>query len=104
MYRVIKSFADLEDSNHIYRIGDTYPRKGLDPTDERIEFLLSPRNLLGTPVIEQVKRARKAETKEVSKEEKPAMNEPVIVEESVTEAKPKRRGRKPKAKKETTEE
>lgn len=91
-YKVIVQFADLEDNRHVYHVGDKYPREGLDPSDERIEFLLSPRNLLGKPVIEQVKRGRKAGTKEVSKEEIPAMNEPEI-EEPVAEEKPKRRTR-----------
>ena len=53
-YRVIKDFADLEDKNHLYTVGDTYPRGGLAPTKERIVFLLSSQNLLHTPVIEEV--------------------------------------------------
>lgn len=53
-YRVIKDFADLEDQNHRYTVGDEYPRCGLAPTKERILFLLSSRNLLHTPVIEEL--------------------------------------------------
>lgn len=53
-YRVIKEFLDLEDQNHRYTVGDTYPRGGLAPTKERIMFLLSSQNLLHTPVIEEV--------------------------------------------------
>lgn len=53
-YRVIKDFADLEDQNHRYTVGDEYPRCGLAPTKERIVFLLSSQNLLHTPVIEEV--------------------------------------------------
>ena len=53
-YRVIKDFADLEDQNHRYTVGDEYPRCGLAPTKERIMFLLSSQNLLHTPVIEEV--------------------------------------------------
>lgn len=53
-YRVIKDFADLEDKNYLYTVGDEYPRCGLAPTKERIVFLLSSQNLLHTPVIEEV--------------------------------------------------
>lgn len=53
-YRVIKNFLDLEDGNHRYTVGDTYPRSGLAPTKERIQFLLSYQNLLHEPVIEEV--------------------------------------------------
>ena len=30
MYKVIKHFVDLQDNNHKYDVGDTYPRKGLN--------------------------------------------------------------------------
>lgn len=53
-YRVIKNFLDLEDGNHRYTVGDTYPRSGLAPTKERRQFLLSNQNLLHEPVIEEV--------------------------------------------------
>ena len=53
-YRVIKDFADLKDQNHRYTVGDEYPRSGLAPTKERIQFLLSNQNLLHTPVIEEL--------------------------------------------------
>ena len=88
MYRVTTLFADLEDNKHLYHAGDEYPRKGYKPNIERIEFLLSNRNLLGTPVIEQVNAAKKPETKEVAKNAKPAASEPVVAEE-----KPKKRTR-----------
>ena len=72
MYRVITLFADLEDNKHLYHAGDEYPRKGYKPSIERIEFLLSNRNLLGTPVIEQVTAAKEAkEAKEVAKNANP---------------------------------
>lgn len=80
-YKVIVEFADLEDGNHVYHVGDTYPRQGLAPAKERVEFLHSSQNLLHTPVIEAVD----------------AMNEPVeqgTVE--ATEEKPKTAEEKPK--------
>src|SRR5690625_7837542 len=44
MYEVFKDFKDLEDKGHIYRAGDSYPREGSSPTDERIESLASENN------------------------------------------------------------
>ena len=28
MFRVLSEFADIQDSNHVYSVGDEYPRKG----------------------------------------------------------------------------
>ncbi|KGL45058.1 hypothetical protein EP56_05735 [Listeriaceae bacterium FSL A5-0209] len=49
-YRVIVDFTDLEDKNHIYRIGDAYPRSG-KRKKERIEALLSADNKRSEPLI-----------------------------------------------------
>lgn len=70
MYKVIKKFADLEDRNHIYNIGDVYPREGAEPSDERIEFLASSQNKLKTPVIELVlEKKKKKKGPEIQPEE-----------------------------------
>lgn len=37
-------FTDLEDNRHVYMKGHVYPRKGHDPTDERIKSLASVEN------------------------------------------------------------
>ncbi|HEK4266487.1 TPA: hypothetical protein SNL73_002491 [Staphylococcus aureus] len=37
-------FTDLEDNRHVYMKGHVYPRKGYDPTDERIKSLASVKN------------------------------------------------------------
>ncbi|HDG5469226.1 TPA: hypothetical protein ACU3IC_001262 [Staphylococcus aureus] len=37
-------FTDLEDNRHVYLKGHVYPRKGYDPTDERIKSLASVEN------------------------------------------------------------
>lgn len=58
-YRVIKFFFDLTDSAHEYHEGDSYPRKGLAVSDARIRELLSGKNRLRTPLIEEVKVAKK---------------------------------------------
>lgn len=73
-YTVIKHFTDLQDNNYKYAVGDTYPREGYTPTDERIKELSSDKNRQKNPLI-------KAETTET-------------VAEVTEEPKPKKRGRK----------
>ncbi|ABC61277.1 hypothetical protein [Geobacillus phage GBSV1] len=53
-YVVIKVFKDLQDRQHIYRVGDTYPRKGYKPSKKRIEELLGNENRIGEPLIAEV--------------------------------------------------
>ncbi len=57
--KVLIAFTDGEDGNHVYNVGDQYPRTGLEPTDERIAYLASDRNRLKAPVIEQPKAKKK---------------------------------------------
>jgi hypothetical protein len=64
LYKVIKHFVDLQDNNHKYDIGDTYPRKGLNVLQSRINELASNKNLQKIPLIEEV------EEKKVKKSEK----------------------------------
>ena len=52
MYRAVEQFADLQDDKYIYEIGMIYPRKGLNPSDERIKELAGSENKVGKPVIE----------------------------------------------------
>lgn len=52
MYKVISSFADIQDNRHIYKAGDVFPRKGLKVSDERIAELSSDKNRRGFPLIE----------------------------------------------------
>ena len=63
MYKVIKSFYDLQDNNYAYYVGDTFPRNGVEAGAERIAELSSDKNLQGVPLIEEVvekpKRTRK---------------------------------------------
>ena len=54
MYRVIKHFVDLQDNNYKYDVGDTYPRKGLNVLQSRINELASNKNLQKTPLIEEI--------------------------------------------------
>lgn len=51
-YRALINFFDKEDEKHFYSVGDIYPRKGLEPSAERIKELMGNKNDLGRPVIE----------------------------------------------------
>lgn len=57
-YKVIRYFTDLQDNNNVYNPADpernTYPRKGLEPTAERIAELSGSANKQGRPLIELV--------------------------------------------------
>ena len=68
MYKVIKSFTDLQDNNYAYYVGDTFPRNGVEVGAERVAELSSDKNLQGVPLIEEVvekpKRTRKKKDKE----------------------------------------
>lgn len=76
MYKVIKRFHDLQDARktksgtvyHEYNVGDVFPRKGMDVSDDRIQELAGKDNKQGVPLIELVEE--KAESKEEPK--KPA--------------------------------
>lgn len=55
MYKVIYSFTDLQDSNRVYSVGDTYPAKDAEsPGKSRIVSLLNGNNKIGKPLIEAV--------------------------------------------------
>lgn len=55
MYKVIKRFKDLKNNNHIYKVGDMYPIKGYEPTDERIAELSTKKNKSGFILIKELK-------------------------------------------------
>ena len=50
-----KACKELEDNEHLYKKGDTYPREGLNPTKKRINELSSKKNKIGEVLIEAVK-------------------------------------------------
>ena len=68
MYKVIKSFTDLQDNNYAYYVGDAFPHNGVEVGAERIAELASDKNRLGVPLIEKVaekpKRTRKKKDEE----------------------------------------
>lgn len=53
-YKVIHHFMDLQDFNHPYYEGDTFPRSGLKVSDERLNELAGSQNKQGKPLIEWI--------------------------------------------------
>lgn len=99
MYKVIKYFTDLQDSNHAYEVGDEFPREGMDVSEDRIAELAGPDNKQGTPLIELVpekptegaQEPSESEAEEVPDEES---GEPTQGEDAATEEKKPKRSRK----------
>lgn len=97
-YTVLSEFADLQDGNHIYRVGDVYPREGYTPTAERVDELCTGKNLLHKPLIQLVV-VQEPETVVEEVEETPEAEEQPeeVVEETEAETEeeqPKRRRKK----------
>lgn len=75
MYKVTHFFHDLQDSHttkdgtvyHAYNVGDTYPRRGYEPSEERIKELSGKDNIRGVTLIELVEEQEKP----VEEQEKP---------------------------------
>lgn len=85
-YRVIKFFTDLKDHDHEYHVGDIFPHKGLEVSEERYKELSTTANRRGIPLIVKI--------------EEPVEEIPEEVPEEVPEAtvedtpKPKKRNKK----------
>lgn len=43
-YKVIHAFTDTQDFNHIYRVGDVYPRSGMRVSEQRLNELATTKN------------------------------------------------------------
>ena len=73
MYRVTKAFTDMQDNNYAYDPTDpsrnTYPRKGLNVLQSRINELASNKNRQGVPLIEEIPE-KTEETKKKKSAEK----------------------------------
>lgn len=71
MYKVLIRFKD---KNHqvVYEKGDTYPKKGIVVSEERLIYLASGDNVLARPLIEkiEVETEEKTEQEEKTKTEK----------------------------------
>lgn len=67
MYRVIKGFFDMQDDNHWYNEGDTYPRDGAWPTSMRIAELSGVKNRQQAALIREIEEPAKEPAKRVRK-------------------------------------
>lgn len=67
MYKVIKSFVDLQDGNHLYKEGDIYPREGAEVSSERQKELAGTQNKIGEPLIKKEKVADEEKPKKSNK-------------------------------------
>jgi hypothetical protein len=54
MYKVINFFTDLQDFNHPYKVGDVFPRQGMNVSEERLKELAGSKNKQGKPLIEKI--------------------------------------------------
>lgn len=71
-YEVIHFFTDLQDFNHPYKVGDKFPRLGMNVSEARLKDLSSKNNKQGKPLI-----------KKVEEEFAKHMNPPVVEETKV---------------------
>lgn len=67
MYKVIRYFIDLQDHNHVYNVGDVFPREGLEVTKERLAELAGCNNLQKMPLIEK-EATKKAPARKAKKD------------------------------------
>lgn len=56
-YIATEYFEDIADRRHKYKVGDTFPRKGLTVSEARLAELSSDGNRRGRPVIAAVASA-----------------------------------------------
>lgn len=107
MYKVIRFFRDLQDKNHAYHVGDSFPHDGVKVSEERLVELSTDANRRHVPLIEKVEDEDKAQEIDAVEAESVAedatqepvegfMNPPEEAEEPVKEEAPKpkkKRGR-----------
>lgn len=74
MYKVISYFTDLQDFNHPYKVGDVFPRLGMNVSEARLKELSSSNNRRKKPLIELVKDV--ADVQVESKEDKIVEKQP----------------------------
>lgn len=60
MYKVVKSFTDMQDDNFPYKVGDIYPRSGMNVLPSRIKELAGSKNRQGCPLIEEIPESKEA--------------------------------------------
>lgn len=69
-YEVVRYFTDMQDNDFAYHEGDTYPRDGLNPSEQRIKDLMNGNNFQKVTLIVPKKSIKaKEQPKEQPKEE-----------------------------------
>lgn len=58
MYKVLKTFADLQDGKYLYHEGDKYPRDNVIISEARIAELSTNNNALREPLIVKVEEPK----------------------------------------------
>lgn len=87
-YKVIHYFEDLQDFSHPYKVGDVFPRLGINASKERLEELSGKNNKQGKPLIEFVKENSDSEPlTEKSKKIQNQYNKTIINRMSTAELK-----------------
>ena len=59
LYKVVRFFTDLHDSNYPYNVGDIFPRSGVEVSESRLAELSGSNNKRGMPLIQLVEEAPK---------------------------------------------
>lgn len=60
-YKVIHYFTDLQDFNHPYKVGDTFPHLGVKVSEERLKELSGKNNKQGKPLIQKVEEVKETD-------------------------------------------
>ena len=90
-YIVIKDFSDIQEDRHVYHAGDTFPRMGLEVSEERVAELASRDNKRGEILIAEQEGSQEPEIRSVSDETE--VFDEIIAEEKKS---PKKRNKKEK--------
>lgn len=61
MYRVINTFKDLQDNDHVYEVGKPYPKGDEKTTKKRIDELMKKHPVHKVAFIEEIKKPKKKE-------------------------------------------
>lgn len=87
MYRVLRFFRDLQDNNHAYHVGDTFPHDGMTVTEKRLLELSTDKNRRHMPLIEKVEVVENeaGETMEEVKAKEPVENRAEVAQEEPVE-------------------
>ena len=64
MYEAVRDFVDIQDNNHIYRMGDKFPHDGAKASKSRIAELASTENKCGVVLIKAIEKDNKSSVSE----------------------------------------